>query len=170
MCTGGCNLFYLFLGEPDHVYQHALRAKQANAFRKINQREMIFTRDESAIGLNFSQVHRNMHIALTSIIAHLTIQFGGNTTRSTCTKPDMNAIIGLTMPFIMRCQDTEKAGFSGFDHPRMHYQPFRGIRSCIHYDTSKTGANTALFYRLSNAVKAVTMGQHCLKKGGGART
>src|SRR6266700_6693034 len=140
------------------MHQHALGTKQANTFRKINQREMIFIRDESTISLNFAQMHRNMHIALASVIAHLAIQLGGNAAGSTRTKPDMNAIIGLTMPFVMSSQYSEKAGLSALDHTGMHDQSFRCIRGGIHHNASQTGPNTALFHRLSNAIKAIAMG------------
>src|SRR5215469_1242337 len=156
------------LGEPDHVYQHRFRAEQSHTLGVIDGREPIFFIEEDFVGFDFSQVHGDTHVALVGVVTHFAVEFRADTSRGTRAKPDMNAVVGGTVPFAMHIEHTKEAGFAAFDHARVHGTTLGGIGADVHDDTSEAGTNTAFIDGSCDTVEAVTMGQHRFEEGGGA--
>src|SRR2546427_6160834 len=81
MGSGGSEFIYVVLIKPDHMHQHRFWAEQSNGFSIIDGREAKFFVEVDLIGLNFSQVHSDAHVALAGMVAHLLVEFGGDPTR-----------------------------------------------------------------------------------------
>src|SRR5438876_983368 len=166
MGSGGSEFIYVVLIKPDHMHQHRFWAEQSNGFSIIDGREAKFFVEVDLIGLNFSQVHSDAHVALAGMVAHLLVEFGGDPARGARSKPDMYAISDGSLPFAMHIENAEQAGFAVFNHTRMHRIRLCGIGTNIHNDTGEASPNTAFLHCLGDPIETVAMGKHRFKECG----
>src|SRR2546428_4845785 len=120
MGSGGSEFIYVVQIKPDLMHQHRYWAEQSSGFSIIDGREDKFFVEVDLIGLNFSQVHSDAHVALAGMVAHLLVEFGGDPARGARSKPDMYEISGGSIPFPMHLANSHNDGFAGFHSSPMH--------------------------------------------------